>query len=559
MFDFLKKKISGLIDKVVGKAVVEEKPVEDKSVKEKETGEKAIEKEIAHPPHEKAQQEPLQEIETPAASQAQIPISQMQKQPAKTFFQAEKPKEKETEGKAKEQDSHHKHKIASRISTSKSSEPEKTGAGEEEKDEDGRKEEEKAEEKKAPISQAPPSVHKKTETVKALVSGPDSRSESIAQAHVQHPLPSSEDKTAKPGPKLALDLASKPEDLEEPKKLHKPVSELSSIPPSKSGRVHAQISEDGEKGEKEKEKEKPRQKKVSLSIMSQLKSVLSSEVELAEADVSGVLDEFEMELLESDVAFAVAGQIKEDLRSQLVGRKISKGKLKEEIARVFFESILSIMAENKGAPILERVQLAQDSAKPIKIMFIGPNGSGKTTTIAKIANMLLKSKYSVAIAAADTFRAAAIEQMEIHGKRLGVRVIAGKYGADPTSVAFDAVNYAKAHKIDVVLIDTAGRQETNTNLLSELKKMARVINPDIKVYVGESIAGNSVIEQVGAFNKELKLDGVILTKLDCDAKGGTVISISKVTRVPVLYVTTGQGYDDIEEFDEEKIARNIAG
>lgn len=126
-------------------------------------------------------------------------------------------------------------------------------------------------------------------------------------------------------------------------------------------------------------------------------------------------------------------------------------------------------------------------------------------------------------------------------------------------MAFDAVNHAKAHNLDVVLIDTAGRQETNTNLLSELKKMVRIINPEIKVYVGESIAGNSVIEQVEAFNKELKLDGIILTKLDCDAKGGTVISISKVTHVPVLYVTVGQGYEDLEEFDAGKIAQNIAG
>lgn len=298
-------------------------------------------------------------------------------------------------------------------------------------------------------------------------------------------------------------------------------------------------------------------KKINLSIMSQVKSVFSSEVQLSEADVGGVLDSFELGLLESDVAFEVAEQIKQDLKTKLVGRKVSKPRLKEEITRIFSDSIKAIMAENKGSGVVERVRNA--SAKPVKIMFTGPNGSGKTTTIAKIAKMLVKEGYGVVIAAADTFRAAAIEQMEIHGARLGVKVIAGRYGADPTSIAYDAVNYAKAHRLDVVLIDTAGRQETNQNLLNELKKMVRVISPEIKIYVGESIAGNAIIEQVGAFQRELGLDGVILTKLDCDAKGGTVISISKVTKVPVLYVTTGQGYEDIEAFDEEKIARNIAG
>lgn len=300
-----------------------------------------------------------------------------------------------------------------------------------------------------------------------------------------------------------------------------------------------------------------KEEKVKLSLATQVKSIFSSEVELSEKDISSALDDFEMELLEGDVAFEVAEQIKDELRNELVGSKMKKSELQQKIESAFFNSIKEIMSENTGMPILEQVKRIE--ARPVKIMFTGPNGSGKTTTIAKIANLLKKNGYTVVIAAADTFRAAAIEQMEIHGSRLGIKVVKGKYGADPTSVAFDAVSHAKAHNMDVVLIDTAGRQETNLNLLNELKKMVRVLAPEIKVYVGESIAGNSVIEQVDTFNRELGLDGVILTKLDCDAKGGTVISISKVTKVPVLYVTVGQGYEDIEEFDADRIAHNIAG
>ncbi|MEM4272095.1 MAG: hypothetical protein QXH30_00750, partial [Candidatus Bilamarchaeaceae archaeon] len=161
------------------------------------------------------------------------------------------------------------------------------------------------------------------------------------------------------------------------------------------------------------------------------------------------------------------------------------------------------------------------------------------------------------IAAADTFRAAAVEQMVHHGRKLGINVVHGAYGADPTSIAFDAVSHAKSHGIDIVLIDTAGRQETNTNLLNQLKKMNRVIAPELKIYVGESIAGNAMVAQVSAFHREMKLDGVVLTKLDCDAQGGAVVSIARVTGLPILYVGIGQGYGDMERFDAEKIVGEI--
>ena len=147
--------------------------------------------------------------------------------------------------------------------------------------------------------------------------------------------------------------------------------------------------------------------------------------------------------------------------------------------------------------------------------------------------------------------------MEVHAQRLGIKTIKRDYGSDPTSVAYDAVNYAKARGIDAVLIDTAGRQDTNISLINEIKKMTRVIQPDIKIYIGESIAGNAIIEQISSFNNEIGIDAVILTKMDCDPKGGTMLSINKATGIPIIYIGTGQKYEDLELFEPEKIVERI--
>jgi len=177
--------------------------------------------------------------------------------------------------------------------------------------------------------------------------------------------------------------------------------------------------------------------------------------------------------------------------------------------------------------------------------------------MAKMAHMLMQANLTCVFSASDTFRAAAIEQTEVHAGRLGVKVVKSKYGADPASVAFDAVNFARTHNIDVVLIDSAGRQDTNANLLDELKKINRVAKPDIKIYIGESIGGNALIDQVRAFDGAIGMDGAILTKVDCDAKGGTALSLTKSTGIPVLYMGVGQAYADIVPFEPEKIAQEI--
>ena len=197
--------------------------------------------------------------------------------------------------------------------------------------------------------------------------------------------------------------------------------------------------------------------------------------------------------------------------------------------------------------------------KPFVIVFVGFNGSGKTTTIAKLAHWLKKNGLSVVIAASDTFRAGAIEQLEEHAKRVGVRVIKHDYGADPAAVAYDAIQHAKARGIDVVLVDTAGRNELNRNLMDEMRKIVRVTKPDLVIFVGDALAGNAVVEQARQFNDAVRIDGVILTKLDADARGGAALSISHAIGAPILFVGVGQGYDDLKPFDEKWFVDRIFG
>jgi fused signal recognition particle receptor len=301
--------------------------------------------------------------------------------------------------------------------------------------------------------------------------------------------------------------------------------------------------------------EKARER-VKLSPFSMIKSFIKSEVEISEGDISDMLDELELELLEGDVDMEVAEFIKQDLHDRLIGQKVKKKELDDFIRGVITETLTTVMSAGEKFDFLTKTG---NSDEPTKIMFLGVNGSGKTTTIAKVAHLLLANRKKVVFAAGDTFRAAAIEQMGVHAKRLGVKMVKRDYGADPASVAYDAVNYARAHSIDAVLIDTAGRQDTNVNLLNELKKMERVIKPDLKIFIGESVAGNAIIDQLTSFNKEIGVDGVILTKLDCDPKGGTMLSIGKSTGIPIIYIGTGQEYDDLRPFDAKEMAERIAG
>ncbi|WP_456482373.1 signal recognition particle-docking protein FtsY [Methanopyrus sp.] len=304
--------------------------------------------------------------------------------------------------------------------------------------------------------------------------------------------------------------------------------------------------------------EKPELKKPTLK--ERLKRVVKREVTITEADIEDILDELELELIKNDVAVEVAESIREKLKKELVGRRVKgKSEIPKAVEEGLREALLSVLEPEKEVDLIETVEKARREGRPAVIMFVGVNGSGKTTTIAKVAKLLKDRGYSVVIAAADTFRAAAIEQLEEHAEKLGVTLIKGERGDDPTAVAFNAVQHAEAKGKDVVLVDTAGRAYTDVNLMEELKKMKRVLEPDLVVFVGDALAGNDAIEQARTFHEYVGIDCAILTKVDADAKGGAVLSISKVTGAPILYLGVGQGYEDLKAFSPEWFVERVIG
>ena len=199
----------------------------------------------------------------------------------------------------------------------------------------------------------------------------------------------------------------------------------------------------------------------------------------------------------------------------------------------------------------------KDKEKPVVIMFIGVNGSGKTLSIAKVATMLKDKGISSVMAAGDTFRAGAIEQLGIHADRVGCKIVKHGPGADPAAVAYDAIEHAKAKHKDVVLLDTAGRVQTNINLMDEMAKIKRVAKPDLIIFVGDALSGNDAVEQAKRFNEIVGIDGVILTKVDTDAKGGSALSVAYTIGKPLLFIGVGQEYEDQIPFDPEWMIENI--
>jgi len=308
-----------------------------------------------------------------------------------------------------------------------------------------------------------------------------------------------------------------------------------------------------EKIEIPKIEEEKRELKTRLGLGKKVKRFFRAEVTIQEKDLEELIEELELSLLEADVEQETAQKIAEEMKKRLAGKKIGSGKnIDSEIKNEIKEILLEIMKT-------ETIDLMGEIKKhsPYKILFLGPNGAGKTTSIAKLTKRLQDSGLKVIWAAGDTFRAASIEQLETHAKRLGIRVVKHKYGADPAAVGFDAVKAAEAKKIDVVLIDSAGRQETNKNLMEELKKIVRVVKPDLKIYVGESFTGQALLQQASEYNEKIGIDAFILSKIDCDAKGGTTISLLHSLKKPVLFVGTGQEYKDLEEFKPEFVLDRI--
>ncbi len=277
-------------------------------------------------------------------------------------------------------------------------------------------------------------------------------------------------------------------------------------------------------------------------------AVIEQEFIIDEKSLKDHLWELEMVLLESDVALPVAEKIVEGVKTELVGsrRKIGSdtGKIVENAIRQAIKKVISVDSFDFDAFI-------RGSNKPVTIVFVGVNGTGKTTTIAKMAERFKDMGYSVVIAAGDTFRAGAIEQIEKHAETLGIKLIKHQEGADPAAIIYDAIQFARAKHKDIVLADTAGRMHTNINLMDQLKKVCRVNNPNLIIFVDEAVAGNDAVERARLFNSAVPFNGTILTKQDADAKGGAAISISYTTGKPILFLGVGQSYKDLVRFDPD--------
>ncbi len=276
-----------------------------------------------------------------------------------------------------------------------------------------------------------------------------------------------------------------------------------------------------------------------------------TETEIEAKDITDFFSEIETELLQANVAVEVIDALKEELMGSLAGKRIKRGQTEKVIRAAFEKAIFDIVSQ--GQIDVETI-LAK---KPALFVFLGFNGSGKTTSIAKVAAWLIKRGYKPVLAAGDTFRAASIEQLEHHGKVLGIETIKQKYGADSAAVIFDARKHAEAGKADVVLADTAGRTHVNRNLMDELAKVVRVNKPDLKILVVDSLTGNDAVEQARQFNAGVGVDAVILTKADVNPRGGALLSVCWAIKKPILFLGVGQGYDDLQPFRPEQFAREL--
>ncbi|MGQ9460500.1 MAG: signal recognition particle-docking protein FtsY [Candidatus Bathyarchaeaceae archaeon] len=280
--------------------------------------------------------------------------------------------------------------------------------------------------------------------------------------------------------------------------------------------------------------------------------------ELKAEQLRPILEDFKLNLIENDVAVPVADHICNEMEKRLKGIQVKRLEDRKEIVkRNLHEILLGILTANEKISLLENVERKRKINEPYSILFVGINGTGKTTSIAKVARLLMKKGYSVVLACSDTYRAGSIEQLEEHAKRLGVRMIKHKYGADPAAVAYDAISHARARGINAVLIDTAGRIQTDRNLMNELAKIKRIIEPDITILTVDALTGNDAVMQAEEFHKSVGIDATILTKVDADVKGGAALSVTYVTRKPIIFIGTGQTYEDLKDFNPEQFTQMI--
>jgi len=399
------------------------------------------------------------------------------------------------------------------------------------------------------------------------------RFEDQLEAELQTEL---EKETKKVEEKQEKKIAEKP--VEAPRSIEKPAAEEPKKeiakpkieePPQK--KIEKPIKKPEERAEQEKQRRKEEiDKQIEESIETELQHILRTRKSIeeivkteesrpsrgiSEEKLDELLWDLEVGLLESDVAYSVIESIKKDIKEELKHVSFERSKIEELVENVLRNAITHVLKSNE----INFNEFIEKSKKPVVIMFVGVNGSGKTLSIAKIAYMLKNQGKSCVMAAGDTFRAGAIEQLEIHANNLGVKLIKHGSGADPAAVAYDAIEHARAKHKDVVLLDTAGRMQTNVNLMDEMAKIKRVAKPSMILFVGDALSGNDAVEQAKRFNEIVGIDGVILTKVDTDAKGGSALSVAYTIGKPLLFIGVGQKYEDQIPFDAQWMLDNIFG
>ncbi len=385
------------------------------------------------------------------------------------------------------------------------------------------------------------------------------------KAEPEPPKPTKKVEPEKPIKKPTEEPERKPPVTEE-KPIEKP--KIESKPEIKTEKTEQELRKERRERDRKK-REEELDKKIEKSIESELEHTLKTRrsiedvvktdpartTSISDEKLDDLLWDLEVGLLESDVAYSVIESIKNDIKEELRHASISRRNIGEVVENVLRNAISNVLMSSE----LDFDEFIGETEKPVVIMFVGVNGSGKTLSIARVATILKKKKISCVLAAGDTFRAGAIEQLGVHADDLGLKIIKHGPGADPAAVAYDAIEHAKAKHKDVVLLDTAGRIQTDSNLMDEMAKIKRVAKPDLIVFVGDALSGNDAVEQAKRFNEIVGIDGVILTKVDTDAKGGSALSVAYTIGKPLLFIGMGQGYDDMIPFNPKWMIGNIFG
>ena len=297
-------------------------------------------------------------------------------------------------------------------------------------------------------------------------------------------------------------------------------------------------------------------KSLKTGLTKLVKSIKTTD--LTEKDINKIFDDVERLLVRNEVPLKIAREIKRIIKKNLQGEEKTRFRsAKSSIVLSIRETLTEIFTKEGKVNLVLETEKAKEEKRPLIVLFLGINGTGKTTTIAKCGRLLQKNGLTAVFAASDTFRAGSIQQLEKHGENLGIRVIKQDYGADAAAIAYDAVNHAMAKKIDAVFIDTAGRMQNNVNLMNELKKIKQVVHPDYSIFVADALAGSDIFSQANEFNEKIGIDSSIINKIDADAKGGAALTCAYATNKAISYLGIGQGYDDIEEFVTEKIVDQI--